>query len=112
MPLYPQQLGQLRPANTTAATLYTRSQDTVVYLDQLYICNTTGSGVTYRIFVDADGTTYDQDTALWYDVSLGANTTHTYDLNAYLLADGGTVGVRSGTGDAINFTLFGEEVFG
>ena len=112
MALYSKMLGQLRPADTAAATLYTRSQDTVVFLDQLYICNTTGSGVTYRFFIVDDGACYDETSALWYDTALAANATATYDLNAFMLVDDGTVGVRSGTGNAINFTLFGEEVFG
>jgi len=112
MALFPKALGQLRPTDMNAATLYTKGQSTVAYLDQLYICNTTASPTTYRVFVDADGSTYDQETALWYDFPLGANTTHTYALKSYLLAEGSTVGVRAGTGSAITFTLFGEEVHG
>lgn len=111
MGLYAKVLGQSQP-NTTASTLYTKSQNTVVFLDSLYICNTTGSSATYRVFVDADGDTYSTATALWYDTSLAANTTVVYDLKAYLLEEGGSVGVRSGTSSALTFTLFGEEIFG
>ena len=110
MGLFAKPLGQSQPS-TTASTLYTKAQSAVVYLDSLYICNTTGSAATYRVFLDADGSTYTTATALWYDVSLGANTTVVYDLKAYLLAEGGSVGVRAGTNTALTFTLFGEEVF-
>lgn len=111
MGLYAKLLGQAQPT-TTAAAVYTKAQNTVVFLDSLYICNTTGSAATYRVFVDADGDTYDTSTALWYDTSLAANTTVVYDLKAYLLEEGASVGVRSGTATALTFTLFGEEIFG
>lgn len=111
MGLYAKVLGQAQPG-TTAATLYTKAQRTVVFLDSLYICNTTGSAATYRVFVDSDGATYNAGTALWYDVSLGANTTAVYKLEAYLLEEEGSVGIQSGTDQALTFTLFGEEIFG
>ena len=48
MGLYVKLLAQAQPG-PTASTLYTKAQHTVVYLDTLYICNTTGSAVTYSV---------------------------------------------------------------
>jgi hypothetical protein len=104
-------LGQLRPADTTAATLYTKAQDSKVWLDQLFICNTTGSPATYRVCIDEDGSTYDETTALYWDVDLATKVSIVIDLKAYLDTASGSVGVRSGTSDALTFTLFGEELF-
>jgi hypothetical protein len=104
-------LGQLRPADTTAAALYTKAQDAKVWLDQLFICNTTGTTATYRIFIDEDGSTYDETTALYWDVDLATKLSVVIDLKAYLDTTDGSIGVRTGTNDALTFTLFGEELF-
>jgi len=111
MAVFVQMLGQLRPANTTAAALYTKSQDSKVWLDQLFICNTTGSTATYRVFVDEDGSTYDETTALYWDVDLVTKLSVVIDLHAYLDTESGSIGVATGTNDALTFTLFGEELF-
>jgi len=111
MPVGIKMLGQLRPADTTAATLYTKAQDSKVWLDQLFVCNTTAGAIACRVCVDEDGSTYDETTALYWDKSVGANDTLVVDLHAYLETDTGSVGVRTATGDALNFTLFGEELF-
>lgn len=102
-------LGQSRPANTTAATIYTASVRTEI--TAIYVCNTTGTAATYRIFHDDDGTTYDQTTALFYDVSLPANTTDIISLNAkgggLTMSKDGTIGIRTGTNDALTFSVYG-----
>ena len=103
------QLGQAAPVNTTAATLYTRPQNTTAYLDQLFVCNVTGGAVTCRIFYDDDGATYSVGTALYYDKSVAANDTLLIDLKIGMDTANGTVGVQTGTADALTFTLFGEE---
>ena len=69
------QLGQIRPANTTAVSLYSPGADTQTIIKSIIVCNTSGSSATFRIFVDDNGTTYDQATALFYDVALAANNT-------------------------------------
>jgi len=78
----------------------------------IIVCNTTASPVTFRIFHDNDGTTYDQTTALWYDVSLAANTTTLISSEApnggIALQQNGTIGVQIGTADAITFTFYGQ----
>jgi hypothetical protein len=104
-------LGQLRPADTTAAAIYTKAQDSKVWLDQLFICNTTANAPTYQVCIDEDGSTYDETTALYWNVAHVPNTTVVVDLKAYLDTANGSVGVRTSAGDEITFTLFGEELF-
>lgn len=107
-------LGQANPDNTSNATLYTKVQDAVVRIDSLYITNVTGVGATARVFVDDDGTTGDTTTALLYDDTIDANTTVTLitkDAPVYLYTAGGSLIVQTGTGDALTFTAFGEEIF-
>lgn len=106
-------LGQLRPADTNAATLYTKAQDAKVWVDYLLICNTTGTAATCRVFIDNAGSTYDQTTAIYYDKSVAANDTLTVDFSnkVYLSEASSSIGVATGTNDALTFTLFGEELF-
>lgn len=106
------QLGQLRPANTTAASLFSPVANQRVHITDLIVCNTTGGAVTYRIFHDEDGTTYDETTALYFNNTLGANVTERItarDLFIYMANSSGNIGVRTSSGNAITFTLYGVE---
>jgi len=111
MPSFAKLLGQAAPADTTAATLYTKPTQAIVFIDQLIICNVTGSPATYRVFHDDDGATYAVGNALCYDKSLAANDYILLDIKGNLYTDSGTIGVRSGTGAALTFSLYGEEVY-
>lgn len=104
------QLAQARPAGTSAVALYTATMRTEATL--LVIANTTGTAAAYSVYHDDDGTTYDATTALAEAVSLAANAT------VYLLASpapgcglvvrsGGTLAIKTGTGSALTFTLYG-----
>ena len=95
--LFVKLLGQARPSDTNNATLYTKTGD-AVYLDQLFICNNTGSAVAARVFFDDDGTTYDTTTCLFYDLSIAANDTCVQELRAYMNTAAGSIGIRSATG--------------
>lgn len=103
------QLAQLRPGDTANATAYTAVIDTEV--TKIVICNTTGSPVAARVFHDDDGTTFDQTTALYYDKSVPANDTIVLEaatLGAGVQVQiGGSIGVRSATGSALTFTIYG-----
>ena len=100
--------GQLRPSNTTAAPLYTATLKSEV--TRILIANTTGSAATFRLFHDDDGTTMDETTALVWDNSIAAGAY--VDLQAYLdgagitIAAGGSLGCRSGTGNALTFSVY------
>ncbi len=106
----PKVLAQLRPADTNAASLYSPPDNRAVELTKLVICNTTGSAATFRVFLDDNGTTYDQTTALIYDPEIGGNLTWEQDLEGWGMVDTtGNLAVRTGTADALTFTLFGKE---
>jgi hypothetical protein len=105
-------LGQAAPADTTAVALYTKSQDAIAKLGKLMICNTTGTNATCRVFVDDDGATYVAANAILYDKVVPLNDTIEVDFDGgTLFTASGTVGIRTGTNDALTFTLFGEEIF-
>jgi len=104
------QLGQLRPPNTTATSIYSPPASTTTIITSLVICNTTGSSVKARVFIDDDGTTYDQSTALIYDPDIAANTTVEFSIYWTMNDDNGNLAVRTETNDALTFTVFGVEI--
>jgi hypothetical protein len=104
------QLTQSRPSGTSAVTLFTATLGTEV--TSLVLANTTGSAATYSIYHDNAGTTYSEATALVFGASLAANTTVTLFASpspgcGLTISSGGSVGVKSGTGSAITYTLYG-----
>lgn len=109
------QLGQIRPADTTAASIYSPGADDETRVFSVVVCNTTGSPVRYRLFHDEDGTTYDQTTALHYDVALPANTTDVVTFGdgdnggIWMNDSSGNIAGRTSVASAITFTAYGEE---
>lgn len=102
------QIAQSRPSNTNAVSAISPTDGQIIQVTSVFICNTTGSNATCRIFHDEDGTTYDQSTALFYDVTLAANTSLHIDLADTWLRDStGNLAVRVGTASAITFTFYG-----
>lgn len=108
--LQEKQLGQLRPANTTAASLYSPGASTTAIIKNLTVCNTTALTAKFRVFVDDDGTTYDESTALFYDAEILANTTVGIGGFRAMNNSSGNFAVRTDTADALTFTLDGAEV--
>ena len=109
MALAEKQLGQLRPANTTAASLYSPSSGNTI-IKSVVICNTSGAAATFRIFVDDDGTTYDETTALYWDTDIAVDTTVQIDTFWSMNNSSGNLAVRTDTANALTFTAFGAEI--
>lgn len=107
-------IGQLRPADTAAATLVSApaaARGVRLSVVRIVACNVSGAAATIRIFHDDDGTTYDQTTALYYDAPLGPG--QSMEILAYSpsgglgVAPGGSIGCRSSVGSAVTFTAYG-----
>jgi len=104
------QLGQLMPTNTTAASIYSPGASTQTLIKSIVVCNTSAGAVTYRIFHDDNGTTYDTTTALYYDVSLAANTSIILSLNLVMDDSTGNLAVRTSSANDLTFTCYGAEI--
>ena len=105
------QLGQLTPSNTTAVSLYSPAASTETIVKSIVICNTDpDAAITYRIFHDDDGTTYDTTTALYYDVSLAANTSIVLEFSLMMNDSAGNLAVRTSQADDLTFTCYGAEI--
>ena len=110
MALQEKQLGQLRPADTTAATLYSPADNTTTIITNIWVCNTTANTPTYRLFVDDNSTTYDQTTAIAYDVAMTANQSVRIPCYIAMNNSSGNLAVRTSANSEITFTAFGMEI--
>ena len=101
-------LGQLRNTGTSAENLYSPAENKRGIVKQIIVCNNTASTAAYRIFVDKEGGNYTEDTAIFYDVDLPANSTHILDVTLPMMTKS-SVGARSDTANSITFTCTGDE---
>lgn len=105
-------LGQLRPANTTAASLYSPGSNITAEITTIVVCNQGGNNASFRVFHDDDGTTYDETTALFWDVDILANETVMVQGPLYINNSSGNLGVRTSAGNELTFTAYGFETTG
>ncbi len=103
------QLGQVRPSDTSNTVAFSPSTRDRYAIHNVIICNTSGSAATFRMFLDEDGTTYDQTTAVAYDVAIAADTTILFEVMMYMNDPGGNFAVRSSVGNALTFTVNGDD---
>lgn len=106
-------LAQSRPANTTAASAYSPPTNNIrAEITLIVVCNTSGSSAKFRIFIDDDGTTYDESTALFWDIDVPVDTTVEildHHSSYWMTKSVGNLAVRTDTANAFTFTVFGME---
>lgn len=102
-------LGQAAPADTNNANIYTVPAATSAVVSSIVIANTTGTAATARVFVRIAGATAATSNAVFYDVTVAANS-HASFTEGWTLATTDVVTVRTGTANALTFTLFGSEL--
>ena len=102
------QLAQARPAGTAAVSAWTAEIAAPYKIVLVNICNVTGSHVHVSLFHDADGTTYDESTALLWEYRLESGTTFSYECELSDYKAAGNLAVKSSVGNAATFTVYGE----
>lgn len=102
------QLAQTSPSATTATTAFTATLNTEI--TRIHAVNYTGSAVDCEVYHDDDGTTYN-NTTIVEKFSAPANSTTEKDYrsggNGLSVRPNGTIGIKAGTANAVNFTLYG-----
>ena len=109
MALQEKQLGQLRPANTTAASIYSPGAGVTAIIRNITVTNLTGLAVDFSIFHDDDETTYDETTALFFTARIEKNQTVQLTAYAAMNNPAGNLAVKTETSSALNFTVYGAE---
>lgn len=102
-------LGQVAPADTNAADLYTVPASTEVIISTIAVANVSSSDVTYTIYVREAGAAAADSNKLVGGATASANSTVTVSVGITLSATD-VVSVQTGTADAITFHAFGTEV--
>lgn len=108
-------LGQSRPADTNAASIYSPATNVIGFIQRIHVCNTTVGAIACRIFLDNDGTTYDETTALEFDKSVPANDSIDVDGGEQgipMSDDTGNLAVRTASANGLTFTVWGYELLG
>lgn len=110
MTIQEKQLGQARENSTNAVSVYSPGTNITAIIKTIVIANTSGNDATFRLFQDDDGTTYDESTALFWDIPIPTNTTIQLD-GFYPMNDSlGNFAYRSNVANALTITLSGAEI--
>lgn len=105
------QLGQLKPANTTAASVYSPAVTvTSAIIKTVMIVNVTNLTAAYSIFQDDNGTTYDESTALAWKVQLDGNSHVQLDGFYPMNNASGNLAVQTDSANYLCFTCWGAEI--
>lgn len=102
-------LAQSRPADANAVSVYSPPTSIKTEITRILVCNTTANTPSFRIFLDNDGTTYDQSTALYYDKAMAANDTTIIEGSLWMTNSAGNLAVRTSAANELTFTVFGAE---
>lgn len=102
-------LAQVRPADMAVATLFTATLATEVTL--IIVANTTASAATFRLFHAADGSTFTEATAIYWDVSVAAGESFVFSANVpgagIQMGRAHALGVRVNTASALTISAYG-----
>lgn len=109
MAMQEKQLGQLRPSTTTPTSIYNPPASTTGVVRTIHIVNPAAGNRTYKIYHDADGTTYDATTII-HQGSISGNSS--LEINTFIAASNsaGNIAVETSSGTTLNFTLYGAEI--
>lgn len=106
----PKQLAQSRPASTTAASLFSPDSPNQYRLKRIFVANVGTSNVSFSLFHDENGTTYNETTAIAWDVTLSRGQFYTTELNIDMLDSAGNFGIKTSSANNLTFTIYGDKI--
>ena len=104
------QLGQSRPSGTSAVSVYSPAANTTAVIKTIIVSNVSSASMKYSIYMDDDGTTYDQTTAIAYNCVLAKENTIVIDTFLAMNNAGGNIAFQVDTADSATITLMGAEI--
>lgn len=110
MALQEKQLGQARENSINAVSVYSPGSNTTTIIKSIMLANTSSSEVNVRVFLDDNGTTYDESTALVWDVKIYPGNIWFIDNFLAMNNSNGNLAYRSSVANAITITVFGAEI--
>ena len=100
------QLGQLRPSDTDAASVFTASEARAYRNTLLNIANVGTGAINVSVFHDRDGVVWDETTAIVFTHTLvKGGTLQITGMEDFLAT--GSIGVQTDTANDATFTFYG-----
>lgn len=109
MPTNYKVLGQVAPANTSQATLYTVPALTQAVVSTISIANLTATAANATVDICVNGAASSNATKVLNTVSIPASSTATFTLGITMGA-ADLIRITSGTSNALAFSAFGSEI--
>lgn len=102
------ELVQSRPSGTGAASVF--QPNSRAFIDTIFVTNVGTTNAKFSIYLDADGTTYTQATALYYQQNINVGTTvEIWMENGIPITSSGNLAVQTDTADVITFSVYGRD---
>lgn len=102
------QIDQVRENSTSPVSLFSLSVDMRQAQIYLKIANTSNAGALARVFHDASGSTFDETTALVWDLKILPGEFLEVDhIFMSILNPSGTIGYRTSVANALTATVYG-----
>jgi hypothetical protein len=101
------QLFQARENSTNAVSVFSPAANQEVEITRIVFANTTTSEVFIRLFNDDNGTTYDESTALIWDLRIPAGAFFPYCAGVDMSDSTGNLAYRSSVANAVTITGYG-----
>jgi hypothetical protein len=101
-------LGQVAPANTSNADLYTVGAGKTAVISTIHVTNVTGTAANARIYVRVNGAAAADSNAFVKDLSVPSNGVYAFT-EGITLAASDVLTVQTGTANALTFHVFGQE---
>ena len=111
---YARTLAQSHAPNTSAYTIYGPDSRSGAGVRNIVICNTGGNAATASVYLDYDGNTFSNATAIAFSMYIPAFSTQMIEFGEPgLILSGQTgskLGVQANTANVVTFTVLGYEV--
>lgn len=104
------QLAQGEIANSATSIFSPSVEGTTYIIKQIVICNHEASADTFGLWLDEDGTTYDDTNVLFEDIPIAANSSIILDLFWPMRNRSGNLAAKAATVSTLTITVFGAEV--
>lgn len=101
-------LAQARNAGTSTVQIYSPSSGNTT-VTSVIVCNTSGAEALFTLYMDADGTTYDEASAIFWLRPIPAGETKEYP-SLITMAAASNLAYKTSVGNALTVTVSGMEV--
>ena len=101
------QLFQARENSTNPVSVFSPGASEQVEITRIVFANTTADDVLIRLFNDDDGTTYDETTALIWDLKIPVGAFFPYCAGVDMSDATGNLAYRSSVANAVTITGYG-----